>query len=172
MNVLLLEFMDTGYEKGMDFYFHSKGGRSRMSENQQEVAVTQEATKESRDVLDQLMKPEVQQSLTVLVENLPKLTEMVTLMTDAYDVARSLATDPVFIGDMKSSMGEFVKPVTESAKGLASAAIEAGDRVQTTDGSVGLFGLLKMLKDPNVQKTLRFSQAFLDILNERQRESK
>jgi hypothetical protein len=29
-----------------------------------------------------------------------------------------------------------------------------------------------MLKDPNVQKTLRFSQAFLDILNERQRESK
>ncbi|MGQ3477131.1 DUF1641 domain-containing protein [Paenibacillus sp. TY11] len=144
-----------------------------MSENQQEVAVTQEATKESRDVLDQLMKPEVQQSLTVLVENLPKLTEMVTLMTDAYDVARSLATDPVFIGDMKSSMGEFVKPVTESAKGLASAAIEANDRVQTTDtGSVGLFGLLKMLKDPNVQKTLRFSQAFLDILNERQRESK
>lgn len=144
-----------------------------MSENQQEVAVTQEATKESRDVLDQLMKPEVQQSLTVLVENLPKLTEMVTLMTDAYDVARSLATDPVFIGDMKSSMGEFVKPVTESAKGLASAAIEANDRVQTTEnGSVGLFGLLKMLKDPNVQKTLRFSQAFLDILNERQRESK
>ncbi|MGG1616236.1 DUF1641 domain-containing protein [Paenibacillus sp. NRS-1782] len=144
-----------------------------MSENQQEVAVTQEATKESRDVLDQLMKPEVQQSLTVLVENLPKLTEMVTLMTDAYDVARSLATDPVFIGDMKSSMGEFVKPVTDSAKGLASAAIEANDRVQTTEtGSVGLFGLLKMLKDPNVQKTLRFSQAFLEILNERQRESK
>ncbi|MET3207332.1 UNVERIFIED_CONTAM: uncharacterized protein YjgD (DUF1641 family) [Paenibacillus sp. PvR008] len=143
-----------------------------MSENQQEVAVTQEATKESRDVLDQLMKPEVQQSLTVLVENLPKLTEMVTLMTDAYDVARSLATDHVFIGDMKSSMGEFVKPVTESAKGLASAAIEANDRVQTTEnGGVGLFGLLKMLKDPNVQKTLRFSQAFLDILNERQRES-
>ncbi|MGW8958915.1 DUF1641 domain-containing protein [Paenibacillus sp. NPDC055715] len=143
-----------------------------MSENQQEVAVTQEATKESRDVLDQLMKPEVQQSLTVLIENLPKLTEMVTLMTDAYDVARSLATDPVFIGDMKSSLGEFVKPVTESAKGLASAAIEASDRVQATEnGSVGLFGLLKMLKDPNVQKTLCYSQAFLDILKERQRES-
>ncbi len=156
----------------MDFYPRVKEDVRVMSENQQEVAVTQEATQETRDVLDQLMKPEVQQSLTVLVENLPKLTEMVTVMTNAYDVARSLATDPVFIGDMKSSMGEFVKPVTESAKGLASAAIEAGDRVQTESGSVGLFALLKMLKDPNVQKTLRFSQAFLEILNERQRESK
>ncbi|MNW25560.1 hypothetical protein D3C74_23040 [compost metagenome] len=156
----------------MDFYPRVKEDVRVMSENQQEVAVTQEATQETRDVLDQLMKPEVQQSLTVLVENLPKLTEMVTVMTNAYDVAKSLATDPVFIGDMKSSMGEFVKPVTESAKGLASAAIEAGDRVQTESGSVGLFALLKMLKDPNVQKTLRFSQAFLEILNERQRESK
>lgn len=161
-----------GYRRGMDFYPRVKEDVRVMSENQQEVAVTQEATQETRDVLDQLMKPEVQQSLTVLVENLPKLTEMVTVMTNAYDVARSLATDPVFIGDMKSSMGEFVKPVTESAKGLASAAIEAGDRVQTESGSVGLFALLKMLKDPNVQKTLRFSQAFLEILNERQRESK
>lgn len=143
-----------------------------MSENQQEVAATQEATMESRDVLDQLMKPEVQQSLTVLVENLPKLTEMVTVMTGAYDVARSLATDPVFIGDMKNSMTEFVKPVTESAKGIASAAIEAGDRVQTESGTVGLFAMLKMLKDPNVQKGLRFAQAFLDILNERQAQNK
>ncbi|MFB5674935.1 DUF1641 domain-containing protein [Paenibacillus terreus] len=143
-----------------------------MSENQQEVAAIQEATTESRDVLDQLMKPEVQQSLTVLVENLPKLTEMVTVMTGAYDVARSLATDPVFIGDMKNSMTEFVKPVTESAKGIASAAIEAGDRVQTESGTIGLFGLLKMLKDPNVQKGLRFASAFLDIMNERQAQNK
>ncbi|MFM9280607.1 DUF1641 domain-containing protein [Paenibacillus jiagnxiensis] len=143
-----------------------------MSENQQEVAAIQEATTESRDVLDQLMKPEVQQSLTVLVENLPKLTEMVTVMTGAYDVARSLATDPVFIGDMKNSMTEFVKPVTESAKGIASAAIEAGDRVQTESGTIGLFAMLKMLKDPNVQKGLRFASAFLDIMNERQAQNK
>lgn len=143
-----------------------------MSENQQEVAAIQEVTAESRDVLDQLMKPEVQQSLTVLVESLPKLTEMVTVMTSAYDVARSLATDPVFVGDMKNSMAEFVKPVTESAKGIASAAIEANDRVQVESGSVGLFGLLKMLKDPNVQKSLRFTQAFLNILNERQVQNK
>ncbi|MDA2242358.1 hypothetical protein PDN14_28830, partial [Bacillus cereus group sp. Bc222] len=29
------------------------------------------------DVLDQLLKPEVQESLTTLVEQLPKLTELV-----------------------------------------------------------------------------------------------
>ncbi|MDO7906352.1 DUF1641 domain-containing protein [Paenibacillus sp. JX-17] len=138
----------------------------------QEVAATQEATRETKDVLDQLMKPEVQESLTVLVENLPKLAEMVTLMTKAYDFAQSVATDPVLVGDLKHTMGEFVKPVADGAKGIASAAVEAGDRVQTESGSVGLFGLLKMLKDPNVQRTLRFSQAFLDILGERQKQGK
>ena len=38
---------------------------------QQEVATALAEERKSIDVLDQLMKPEVQQSLTVLVDNLP-----------------------------------------------------------------------------------------------------
>ncbi|MCM3785432.1 DUF1641 domain-containing protein [Neobacillus mesonae] len=134
---------------------------------QQEVPATG-APQAQNDVLDQLMKPEVQESLTVLVENLPKLAEMVTAMTTAYDFAQGLAKDQVFVSDMKVALGEFTTPVVEKAKGVASAAIEAGDRAQAEQSSVGLFGMLKMLKDPNVQHTLRFAQAFLSILNERQ----
>lgn len=134
---------------------------------QQEVPATG-APQAQNDVLDQLMKPEVQESLTVLVENLPKLAEMVTAMTTAYDFAQGLAKDQVFVNDMKVAFGEFTTPVVEKAKGVASAAIEAGDRAQAEQSSVGLFGMFKMLKDPNVQHTLRFAQAFLNILNERQ----
>ncbi|CAH1196715.1 MULTISPECIES: DUF1641 domain-containing protein [Paenibacillus] len=141
------------------------------SPTQQEVPVTEGADQQqSLDVLDQLMKPEVQESLTVLVENLPKLAEMVTVMTKAYDFAQSIATDKVLISDTMSAMGEFAKPVVNTAKGVASAAIEAGDRAQVDQSTVGLFGMLKMLKDPNVQKSLRFAQAFLSVLNERQQQ--
>ncbi|WP_138753935.1 DUF1641 domain-containing protein [Paenibacillus sinopodophylli] len=139
----------------------------------QEVAASLVEEKQTLDVLDQLLKPEVQQSLTVLVDNLPKLAEMVTLMTKAYDFAQGIATDKVLINDFAQGIGEFVKPVQEKAKGIATAAMEAGERSQeaaATGSSVGLFAMLKMLKDPEVQKTLRFAQAFLSVLSERKNE--
>ncbi|MCC3376114.1 DUF1641 domain-containing protein [Cohnella sp. REN36] len=137
----------------------------------QESSQVAELAKEQKlDVLDQLMKPEVQESLTVLVENLPKLAEMVTAMTKAYDFATAVATDQVLINDFKAGIGEVAKPVVDKAKGIAAAAMEASERAQAETATVGLFGLLKMLKDPQVQKTLRFSQAFLNVLAERQQQ--
>ncbi|PYI52512.1 DUF1641 domain-containing protein [Paenibacillus flagellatus] len=134
---------------------------------QQVLAPVEAATAPTTDVLDQLMKPEVQQSLTVLVDNLPKLAEMVTILTKTYDLVQNVVTDRVLIEDLKGGFDEMVRPITEKAKGLASAAIEAGDRSQAESGTIGLFGLLKMLKDPQVQQTLRYAQAFLEVLGER-----
>ncbi|MBD2870262.1 DUF1641 domain-containing protein [Paenibacillus arenilitoris] len=144
---------------------------SQLSTEQVAVSIAEE--KQSLDVLDQLMKPEVQQSLTVLVDNLPKLAEMVTMMTKAYDFAYGIATDKVLINDFAQGIGEFVKPVQEKAKGLATAAMEAGERsheAEAAGATVGLFAMLKMLKDPEVQRTLRFAQAFLNVLAERRNE--
>ncbi|MFF2483571.1 DUF1641 domain-containing protein [Paenibacillus sp. NPDC058071] len=119
------------------------------------------------DVLEQLLKPEVQSSLNVLVENLPKLAEMVTLLTKAYDVASTVANDKVLMNDMTHGITEFAKPIVDKAKNVAAAAVEANDRAQAETATIGLFGLLKMLKDPQVQSTFRFAQAFLDVLSER-----
>ncbi|WP_409343568.1 DUF1641 domain-containing protein [Paenibacillus sp. MBLB4367] len=123
------------------------------------------------DVLDQLMRPEIQKSLTELVENLPKLAELVTLLTKAYDVAATVANDRVLIEDLKGGLDEFVKPIQEKAKGIAAAAVEASDRAaQSESATIGLFGILKMLKDPQVQSMLRFSQAFLTVLAENKKQ--
>lgn len=141
-----------------------------MSQNtMQETAqgVDKASTINETDVLDQLTKPEIQQALTVLVENLPKLAEMTTLLTKTYDIVQTVATDRVLIDDLKGGMEEFVKPVQEKAKGIAQAAIEANERAHDEVSTIGLFGILKMLKDPQVQQMLRFSQAFLDVLAER-----
>nr|WP_248930788.1 DUF1641 domain-containing protein [Paenibacillus hamazuiensis] len=121
-------------------------------------------------IMDQLLKPEVQQSLTELVNNLPKITEMVNTLTQAYDLVKTVANDRVFIDDLKHGFEEFVKPIQDKAKGIAVAAIEANDRAEAENApTIGVFGLLKMLKDPQMQKTLRFTQAFLDVLAEKKR---
>lgn len=137
-----------------------------------EAATTAALAPEQMDVLDQLMKPEIQESLTVLVANLPKLAEMTTILTKTYDLVQTVANDQVLIQDLKGGMEEFVKPIQDKAKGIAQAAIEANDRSHVESSTIGLFGMLKMLKDPQVQKTLRFAQAFLEVLAEREQQKR
>ncbi|WP_040951812.1 DUF1641 domain-containing protein [Gorillibacterium massiliense] len=121
------------------------------------------------DVMEQLAKPEVQQALTSLVDQLPKLTEMMSALTKCYDFAQQVASDKVLIHDTVEGIAGVVKPLGEKAKSYASAAIEASDRAAKSEATYSAFGLLKMLKDPELQKMLRFTQAFLSILGERNR---
>lgn len=141
-----------------------------MSERSNQSTSTQEApesqvskTQQGQDLLDQLLDPEVQESLNVIVENLPKLAELVTILTKSYDFAQSIATDDVLIEDFRGGFQEFLEPIEKQAKTYASSAIEAKDRAETSKDTIGIFGLLRMLKDPQVQKVFRFVQAFLDI---------
>ncbi|SNT42740.1 hypothetical protein SAMN05444672_12282, partial [Bacillus sp. OK838] len=64
------------------------------------------ANQEQLDILDQLLKPEVQESLNTLVEQLPKLTELVNILTKSYDFAQSVATDDVLKNDTVSAISE------------------------------------------------------------------
>ena len=122
---------------------------------------------EQLDVLDQLLKPEVQQSLTTLLEELPKLTELITLMTNTYDFAQSVATDETLKSDTVGAITEIAGPVVDSVKTMAATAIEAKDRSEASTEKMSIFGLMKMLKDPQVQALFRFTKAFLEITAER-----
>ncbi|MEN1936817.1 DUF1641 domain-containing protein [Paenibacillus sp. 102] len=119
------------------------------------------------DVLDQLLKPEVQESLTALVEQLPKLTELVNILTKSYDFAQTVATDEVLKSDTVGAIQEIVEPVKDTVKSMAATAIEAKDRAEESTEVIGLFGLLKLLKDPQAQKMFRFINAYLQISAER-----
>ncbi|HDR3882845.1 hypothetical protein CN447_11895 [Bacillus thuringiensis] len=119
------------------------------------------------DVLDQLLKPEVQESLTTLVEQLPKLTELVNILTKSYDFAQTVATDEVLKSDTVGAITELLEPVKDTVKSMAATAIEAKDRADESNEVIGLFGLLKLLKDPQAQKMFRFVNAYLQISAER-----
>ncbi|OIK13086.1 hypothetical protein BIV60_14865 [Bacillus sp. MUM 116] len=122
-----------------------------------------DAKQERLDVLDQLLNPEVQESLTTLVEQLPRLTELVNLLTKSYDFAQSVATDEILKNDTVGAIKEIAEPVKDSVKNLAATIIEAKDRAEESNEVIGLFGLLKMMKDPQAQKLFRFFNAFLEV---------
>nr|WP_240545929.1 DUF1641 domain-containing protein [Paenibacillus artemisiicola] len=117
--------------------------------------------------MNQLVKPEVQEALTKLADHLPKLAEMTALLTKFYDVARQAAGDRVLVQDTLGAVREVVKPMEATVKHLASAAIEARERAEREEAAIGLFGMLGLLKDPELQRMLRFGQAYLAILGER-----
>lgn len=118
------------------------------------------------DIMEQLSKPEVQESLKTLLEHLPKLTELVTFLSTSYDLAKSIATDEVLKNETISAIKGIAGPATQCVKNIAATAIEAKDRAEHNNEVIGIFGLLKMLKDPQAQKLLRFIQAYLEVLAE------
>ncbi|UYP11037.1 DUF1641 domain-containing protein [Priestia megaterium] len=126
-------------------------------------------SEEQMNALNQLLNPEVQQRLTIIIDNLPKLSEIVTLLTNTYDVAQSLLIDDVLKEDLLGGVKEFIEPIEGTVKGLAATAIEANGRAEANaSSSIGLFDLLRMFKDPQTQKLFRFVQAYLDIKNQKQ----
>jgi uncharacterized protein YjgD (DUF1641 family) len=122
---------------------------------------------EQLKVLDQLLKPEVQEYLTVLIEQLPKLTELVSILAKSYDFAQSVATDETLKNDTVGAIQEFATPVIHTVKNIVATAIEAKDRAEESKDVIGIFGLLKLLKDPQAQKLLRFVNAYLQISEDR-----
>lgn len=129
--------------------------------NEQAAALA--STQEKLDILDQLLNPEVQESLTALVEQLPKLTELVTVMTKSYDFVQALSTDEVLKSDTVGAITEIAGPVVGSLKNVAATTLEAKERAENSTESIGLFGLMKMIKDPQAQKMFRFMNAFLQV---------
>lgn len=129
--------------------------------NEQAAALA--STQEKLDILDQLLNPEVQESLTALVEQLPKLTELVTVMTKSYDFVQAISTDEVLKSDTVGAISEIAGPVVGSLKNVAATTLEAKERAENSTESIGLFGLMKMMKDPQAQKMFRFMNAFLQV---------
>lgn len=127
------------------------------------------ASNQMPDILEQLLKPEVQESLSELIEQLPKLTQVVNDLTKCYDLVQSIATDEVLKNDTIGAITEMTAPIKSSVKNVAASAIEAKERAETSGQEIGVFGLLKMLKEPQMQKMLRFMNAFLQVSEERAR---
>lgn len=138
--------------------------------NNQNNAETVQAGQVQTELLDQLLKPEVQESLVTLIDQLPKLTEMVIAMNKSYEFAQSIATDEVLKNDTVGAVKEIAVPVADSMKHIAKNVLEAKERAEASNEVFGLFGILKMMKDPQAQKLFRFMNAYLQVAAEQTRD--
>lgn len=129
--------------------------------------ITQSKSFIKEDLLDQLLKPEVQESLTTLVEQLPQITQLVGALTKSLDFVQTVAADEVLKSDTVGAIKELAEPVVDSVKTMAATVIEAKDRANESSENITLFGMMRMIKDPQVQKMLRFMNAYLQVSGER-----
>lgn len=139
-----------------------------MAQPKTEENTTNSTTKlEQHDLLDQLLKPEVQESLNLLIGELPKLTELVNLLTKTYEFAQLVTTDELLKKDTFGAIQDIAGPLKDSVKNIAATVIEAKDQAEESNEVIGLFGLLKMMKDPQAQKFFRVINAYLKISAEK-----
>ncbi|WAA13000.1 DUF1641 domain-containing protein [Fervidibacillus halotolerans] len=139
-----------------------------MSNVLEDQVKAKEKSVDERELLDLLLKPEVQQSLTALVEQLPKLNELVQVLTKYQDIVQSLASDEILKREMFEAMRDTITPAKQSIQQVAQNVIEAKEAAEKSEEVIGLFGLLKMIKDPQAQKLFRFINAYLKIVSEKE----
>jgi uncharacterized protein YjgD (DUF1641 family) len=84
------------------------------------------------------------------------------------DFVQSVASDEVLKSDTVGAIKEMAGPVVGTVKNLAATVIEAKDRAEASTETVSLFGMMRMIKDPQVQNVLRFMNAYLQVSGERQ----
>ncbi|MNC72205.1 hypothetical protein D3C75_1232250 [compost metagenome] len=73
--------------------------------------------------------------------------------------------------DTVGAITEIAGPVVGKVKDLAATVIEAKDRAEASQEVIGVFGLMKMLKDPEAQKIFRFMNAYLQVAGEKKNQN-
>lgn len=105
-------------------------------------------------------------SLTTLIEQLPRLSKIVYLLGRVYQAAEDVVTDGDTLDGAAKMLQKYTHPVFTTAQKGLKAYQAAKERAEHDTTTYSVFSLLKLLKDPNIQKALRLATAFLDELGE------
>lgn len=115
------------------------------------------------DAFDLLLKPENQEAMRVIVEQLPKLATTLHLFGKMYDAVEEILSDGELIGAVENIVRDKADPVVTKYKETTEAFREAKERADQDTTQIGVFGILRLLKDPQLQHYLRLAQAFLEV---------
>jgi uncharacterized protein YjgD (DUF1641 family) len=120
------------------------------------------------DVLDLVFQPEIKEFLVTTIQMVPKLTNMMKMTSKLCDLAERVMEDTEMLGSLEEAIREKTEPIQEKIEDGISLVEEARERAEEDTSNVGMIGLYRMLKDPTVQKNLRFMKALLATIAERQ----
>ncbi len=107
------------------------------------------------------------EALATIIESLPQLAKMVALLDKVYSTVEPLVSDKDTLAYLADTTKLVTDPVKDRVQEGVSIVKEANERAERNRDTISIFGVLKMLKDPAVQKGLKFTQALLEVLSEK-----
>lgn len=105
------------------------------------------------------------EALVGLLEKLPKLLQMINQLENVLDFATAVLADQQTIDYATASIQSYAEPVVEKGKQGLSLVKEIQQQAEATTEPVKLFTIMKWLKEPSVQQSLKYVQATLQVLN-------
>ncbi|WCK52652.1 hypothetical protein PP175_14555 [Aneurinibacillus sp. Ricciae_BoGa-3] len=117
--------------------------------------------------ISKLASKENLEALTTIIDSLPRIASMVTLLDSAAAKLEPILSNKDYLSNVMEAATVIAAPVTEKVQDSVSMVKEAKERAERNDTTISLFGMLKLLKEPGVQKGLKFTQAMLDVMNEK-----
>lgn len=111
-------------------------------------------------------------ALMALMDKMPKILKLVSALEQVADLAESLMKDKQSQQYLLASVQGYIKPVTHQIDHAVEVYQEAKERSEQKQQPVSIFDLYRLLKDPAVQKGLRFAQSVVEVIGEKQGHSK
>ncbi|MGE5704918.1 MAG: DUF1641 domain-containing protein [Clostridia bacterium] len=147
-------------ERGMEFVASVAGDQQSMNSLFSRIEKQLSQTNIDKDTLP---------SLVALLEKLPKLVTLVSALEKVADFMESIGNDKQSQQYLIQGAKELVSPVLDRVQDGVSILEEAKERAAGSNHTVSIFDLFKLLKDPTVQRSLRFTQALLEVVSERKK---
>ncbi|WP_025847956.1 DUF1641 domain-containing protein [Brevibacillus agri] len=110
-------------------------------------------------------------ALFALLEKLPKLVKYVNAIEQVADFLESVGQDKQSQQYLLDGVKAYITPVAAQMENGVAVLREAKERAERRHETVSVFTLLRLMKDPAVQKALRFAQSLLEVLAEKNRKS-
>lgn len=105
------------------------------------------------------------EALAGFLEKLPKFYKQVEQLENLIDFVTAVLADQQTIDYATASIKSYTEPVLNKGKQGLLLINKIQQQAQETTKPVKLFTIMKWLKDPNVQQSLKFVQATLTVLN-------
>jgi uncharacterized protein YjgD (DUF1641 family) len=128
--------------------------------------MTESQVEPQSDVLDLVVQPEIKEFLVTTVQMIPKITNIMKITSEMYDLTEALLKDTEMLEIFEEAM-KGTDPIQDAIEDGVALVHEAKERAESDTSNVGMIGLYRMLKDPTIQKNLRFMKALLAIIAER-----
>lgn len=119
------------------------------------------------DLPDVSINRDTLNAMMVLVDKLPKLVETITALEPMVEFVQAILSDRDSLQNLVKGAEDLIRPTQQRVQEGLSIMEEAKSRAATDRTQVGIFSLLKLLKDPNVQYGIHFMQAVIAVIGER-----